>query len=145
MTEKKLGQTMGRGDFFKWGFQSIKEKTIEGALKSLNNVNTLASLTEEKWEKVALLEQLSERPKSVFLKGVSFYIVLVGQDVKAYKTVCPVDAKQLQWQEHLQRFHCLHCKTSFNLEGQIVEAQTASQMQESRVKWEEGIIYLNLD
>ena len=145
MAEKRLGESMGRGDFFKWGFQSIKEKTMETALNSLNNISSVVALTEEKWEKVALLEQLSERPKSIFLKTKSFYLVAsTNTQVKAYRAICPIDGKPLQWQEHLQRFHCIQCSSSFDREGQILESQTNSKMQECRVKCEEGNVYINL-
>lgn len=144
-TKKISEEAMSRGDFFRWGLKSLKEKTVESALKSFGTFNALVNLTGEKWHKVGLLEELTERPKLKFLQGRPFYLARIGEEVVGLSAACPVDNNLLQWQEHLSRFHCLHCKHSFSRKGHPLGQEQGKKMILYKSKVEDESVYLNLE
>jgi hypothetical protein len=139
---------MGRGEFFRWSLKMLKEKSIDAVQKSVGVVNVFAGITgegEEKWSKVALLEQLSDRPKLMFFQGQPYYLGLVEGEVNAFKATCSQDNKILRWQENSACFVCMVCTNKYSRKGEALESTGLSKMLGFKAKVTAGVIFVSFN
>lgn len=139
---------MGRDDFFRWSFRIIKEKSVDAVQKSVDAVTLLTGQTAEAdqgWHKAGLFEQLSARPKLMFFGGQPYYLGLAGEEVNAFKALCPQDKKILRWQENASCFVCMTCGSKFNRKGEAAELFDQTGMFSFKTKVAEGIVYLSFE
>ncbi|MBS4026353.1 MAG: hypothetical protein KGZ96_11840 [Clostridia bacterium] len=139
---------MGRGDFFRWSLKMLKEKSIDAVQKSVGEAKLFIGITEEedtRWSKVALLEQLSDRPKLMFFQGQPYYLGLVEGEVNAFKATCPQDNNILRWQENSAWFGCMACTNKYSRKGEVLESTGLSKMLGFKTKEVEGVIFVSFN